>query len=135
MILLSGADYARNNVQPFLFPIEIPHTYKFGYMDRFGKIAVNPDLDEALPYENNIAIFRKGNLFGFLNPEGEFVDSRFEAISGCQENLVLVQSGGKWGYTDLNGNYVIPPRFEEAFLFSEGLAKVMINKKYGRFMY
>ncbi|MEO0097709.1 MAG: WG repeat-containing protein [candidate division WOR-3 bacterium] len=39
---------------------------------------------------------------------------------------------GKWGYVNIEGKYVIELQFDEAFPFSEGLAraKVKIGDKY-----
>ena len=38
---------------------------------------------------------------------------------------------GKWGYLDSEGNLVISPKFDEACPFSEGLARVAVNRKSG----
>jgi hypothetical protein len=38
---------------------------------------------------------------------------------------------GKFGYIDKAGKIIIPPRFDDARNFSEGLATVAIGKKYG----
>ncbi len=40
-------------------------------------------------------------------------------------------SNGKWGYKDASGAYRIPPQFETATNFSEGLAAVALHKKIG----
>ncbi len=36
-----------------------------------------------------------------------------------------------WGYIDRTGKFVIKPRFADADYFSEGLAPVMINDRWG----
>jgi len=38
-----------------------------------------------------------------------------------------VKSGGKWGYIDRSGRMVIPPQFERAGRFFEGLASVTVG--------
>jgi WG containing repeat len=40
-------------------------------------------------------------------------------------------SDGKWGYKDESGSYRIPPQFDTATKFSEGLAAVALHKKVG----
>jgi len=40
-------------------------------------------------------------------------------------------SDGKWGYKDESGAYRIPPQFDTATKFSEGLAAVALHKKVG----
>jgi serine/threonine protein kinase len=42
-----------------------------------------------------------------------------------------VKIGSKWGYKDQTGRIVIPPQFDKAGKFSEGLAEVKIGSKYG----
>lgn len=45
--------------------------------------------------------------------------------------LLSVPMGEKWGYINLKGEVVIPPQYDEAYLFSDGIACVMIDGKYG----
>jgi hypothetical protein len=46
--------------------------------------------------------------------------------------LSAVQSAnGKWGYQDTTGAFVIPPQFDSADVFSEGLARVELHRKWG----
>lgn len=40
-------------------------------------------------------------------------------------------SNGKWGYADCNGKFIIPPRFETAGEFIEGMGLVSSLKKFG----
>ena len=68
--------------------------------------------------------------------------------SSFSEGLAPVQIIGKWGlrngnmkngvkgiwgngYIDKKGNFIIPPNFDHASSFSEGLASVQINEKWG----
>src|ERR1039457_6391582 len=61
--------------------------------------------------------------------------------SGCQKEekkvvldnslRLLVKFNGKYGYCDRGGTTVIPPQFNAASIFSEGLAPVRVNGKDG----
>jgi hypothetical protein len=42
-----------------------------------------------------------------------------------------VDVGGKWGYIDRTGKYVVNPQFDSADPFSEGLATVKLGSKWG----
>jgi hypothetical protein len=54
------------------------------------------------------------------------------ATAFSQTNSLLpVAANGLWGYADHSGKVVIPPQFEQAFDFHEGLANVRISGKYG----
>ncbi|MGI7157691.1 WG repeat-containing protein, partial [Campylobacter coli] len=47
------------------------------------------------------------------------------------EGLARVGLNGKWGFIDKSGKFVIEPKFDSIWDFSEGLAKVGLNGKYG----
>ncbi|ECC1273812.1 WG repeat-containing protein, partial [Campylobacter coli] len=42
-----------------------------------------------------------------------------------------VKLNGRWGFIDRSGKFVIKPKFDSIWDFSEGLAKVKLNGKYG----
>ena len=43
----------------------------------------------------------------------------------------MVEKNGKRGYIDKTGSEVVPCKYDKAFGFSEGLAKVKKSGKYG----
>jgi hypothetical protein len=42
-----------------------------------------------------------------------------------------VKLGGRWGFVDKDGKFVINPQFDDAMPFSNGLARVKISRKLG----
>jgi len=46
-------------------------------------------------------------------------------------SLVPYRKGDKWGFSDENKNIVIPLLYDNAISFSEGLAAVELNGKWG----
>jgi len=56
-----------------------------------------------------------------------------QSTNSASEPWVFVpfKRDGKWGYADAKGNTAIPPEFDEARKFSEGLAAVRIGQKWG----
>ena len=71
----------------------------------------------------------KGHLIGFIDRSGHIVvNPRYEDARGeFSEGLVAVSVNKKWGYIDTTGRMVIPPQFNIAQEFSEGLAPVKIG--------
>ena len=58
----------------------------------------------------------------------EFASPRLaEGHSQFQDGLAWVETYSKWGYIDKAGTMVIPPQFDGAEGFSEGLARVQIG--------
>jgi hypothetical protein len=57
---------------------------------------------------------------------------REETAGGNGEpKLYPVLKGGQWGYIDKTGKLVIEPRFKEASVFSDGLARVVLTDNFG----
>ena len=76
-----------------------------------------------------------------LKPEGDskysvFVNDKligsFDNVgSVSNDGLIAVRDGGKWGFINLKGEYVIAPQYANARSFSNGLAAVSDGDKWG----
>ena len=56
----------------------------------------------------------KGSV-GFINMKGEVViPLKFQYAGQFSEGLAYAESGGKWGYIDTKGSWVITPRYGKA---------------------
>ena len=75
---------------------------KWGYIDKQGKMVVNPQFDVAHPFVDGLAAVRIGD-----------------------------ESTGKWGYIDKQGKMVVNPQFDSTEPFAEGLAAVRNGDKWG----
>jgi hypothetical protein len=110
-----------------------------GYIDRTGKIVIPARLSQGGPFHNGLL-----NLFRDGSP---FVDSKGNRISMANvyqaedfsEGLAIAQQekGGKSGFIDTTGKYVIPPKFDAApyddrlSSFSNGYAAVKTGEQVG----
>jgi hypothetical protein len=96
-----------------------------------------PNYDEVFPFYRNTAAFRKGNLWGFLNLQGE------ESIEPKFEELVFNKGGGIfgkvgksdgsfiWSYIDYYGREIQVEKYKEIVKFTEGLAAVETKEGWG----
>jgi hypothetical protein len=73
---------------------------------------VRPQYDNALPFSEGFAAVNKG--------------ARLKKYA-----IGYILEGGKWGYINSEGKVVINLQFEDARIFSDGLAAVKINNKWG----
>jgi WG containing repeat len=89
---------------------------KKGYIDRTGKLVVNPQYDSASDFSEGFALVCVGpcdqeHWQGFRYTNGEKLEQTF-----------------KYGYIDETGKMVINPMFESAESFTEGLAGVCVGR-------
>ena len=72
-------------------------------------------------------------LVGGCTPDGRnIVDQRIaEARAVPPESLYVAYEGGQFGYINPDGEMVIEPRYEIAYVFRDGLAPVRVGEKWG----
>src|SRR6218665_1119163 len=76
--------------ETLLAPVKIDG--KWGYIDKSGKIAINPQFDFAWEFQEGLAVIQFGDKNGF----------------------------DKWGYIDKTGEIVIEPQFDFIWVGSGG---------------
>ena len=80
-----------------------------------------------------VIVILVGGLFAFF----KFIKPNIasDTSSNTKEEaiamLIPYRKGDKWGYCDWNKKIVIPIQYDDAYVFSEGLAAVEINGKWG----
>ena len=115
----------------------------WGYIDHSGKMVIQKQYSFADDFSEGLAGVVVERKFGFINLKGEMViPPRFTprqgpyawsglvATSRFSEGLAPVtiterSSERAYGYINKKGDFVIPPQFHTAQLFSEGLALVV----------
>ncbi|GEM_PF-731913 len=112
---------------------------KKGYMDKTGKIIIQPqfDVEWAYNFSEGLAPIEVGGKkgfvgrgkFGYIDKTGNMVIKvQFDMAYGFSEGLAAVKINDKWGFIDKKGNIVIKPQHKGASIrFSEGLASVEIS--------
>ena len=95
---------------------------KWGYIDRSGRIVINPQFEEAGDFSEGLARVKMGGKWGYIDRTGRFlINPQFEEAGDFSQGLARVKLGGKWGYVDRRGEIVISPQFSEASDFSRSL--------------
>jgi len=109
-----------------LFPIS--EGEKWGYIDRDGKVVIEPQFDRAFEFSEGLAVVWKDGVCGYIDQNGKMaIEAIFETCEDFSEGLAVigVRIGGMtYGYVDKTGKVIIKPRFDDARRFSEGLAFV-----------
>lgn len=123
-----------------LFPARGPRNedwvWLWGYIDREGHYVIAPQFRKAYVFSDGLAaVQRLDQTYGYIDANGEFLP-QIEVISGFAprftEGLAPARAdGGKVGFIDKQGNWVISPRFDSACPYTEGLAAVEIDGRWG----
>jgi WD40 repeat protein len=127
-----------------MFPIE--QNKKWGYIDRNGKIVIEPRFDSADEFSEGLALIETNGKWGFIDTNGTVViEARYSSAHKFSEGLARVQVGGdkyglygRWGFIDRAGRVVIEPQYSElsavadaAYGFHDGLAMIEVNNRKG----
>ena len=108
---------------------------RFGFIDKDGKYIGNPDFSWAGQFSGDLAAVRTAEgVMAFVNRSGKLeLAGKFQQLrgTGFNQGLAPAGSGGKWGFIDETGKWVIDPQFENAFSFADGLAQVAVGGRWG----
>jgi len=108
---------------------------KWGYIDKIGNIIIKPQFAHVGYFSDGLAPVQKIKFPGHLGGHYfvKFCSMVLNMTEKEKPNEELKDYfGGKWGYIDKTGNYVIKPQFNSTFCFNEGLAIVEVGRKWGR---
>jgi hypothetical protein len=106
----------------------------WGFIDKQGKFTISPQFDTIICFDDSPpAVSNDGvGYWQYVNETRTGLSPVVTNIPwGFSEGLTPLELGGKEGYVDLRGHFVIPPQFEEANGFSESLAAVKVDGKWG----
>ena len=80
-------------------------------------------------------IFIAASLFAAVMFAVTLVEPRFHRASRFSQGLTAACVGSKWGFIHKTGKWAIPPQYDEARDFCEGLALVAIKDGTGKLSY
>jgi hypothetical protein len=104
---------------------------KVGYIDRTGKVIIEPRFEHAYEFKDGLAPVKIDDEWGFINPRGEFViEPQFDWLywDGFNEGICPAGVNGRKVGIDKTGKFVIEPKYELALQFSDGVMPVRIEK-------
>ena len=125
-----------------LFPA--PTRGKSGYIDRSGRMVVEPQWDDAEPFAGGLAavgtrhveadggVSRTVSRQGWIDRTGRVViPLTWDDAGDFVEGRARVKQGERWGYVDRTGAVIVKPEYDDAAPFSEGLAAVKRDDRTG----
>jgi tetratricopeptide (TPR) repeat protein len=106
----------------------------WGLYDWSGKELAPPQFLFVSGLTSDRAVVQKGNQYGILGADGQFVvPAEYDDCGWIySEGLLPVSKGGKYGFIDEDGRMVFAPQYDGAVGFtSEKLCAVQIDSKWG----
>ncbi|MBI9037775.1 MAG: WG repeat-containing protein [Bacteroidales bacterium] len=119
-------------ISPKYWPIEIGN--KWGYIDKKGKVKIEPQFDDVGWFCFNMAAYRNNNLLGYINDKGEIeiFAQYIECGQFTREGLAKVRNQkNDYGYIDKKGIVKIGFQFEYALSFHDDMAIIKNNNLFG----
>jgi hypothetical protein len=114
------------------FAVFATNEMKCGYVNKTGKVVINPQFDGANYFCEGLAAIRLKDKFGFIDKKGKIViNPQFDYVGDFSEGKAVFKNGNQWGYIDQKGAYIINPQFEQAGRFREGMANIQSGKLVG----
>jgi hypothetical protein len=95
------------------------------YVNAAGRKVIPHKFFQASPfYEGRAAVADSCDPYYFITLNGDRLPGSFERVKHFSEGLAGVCVDGKWGFIDLEGRFVVEPRYAAVHPFSEGCAAV-----------
>ncbi|MFZ3052382.1 MAG: WG repeat-containing protein [Sulfuricurvum sp.] len=137
LILVMLNLYATSNQY---LPILIDNSNYKIYVNSDGSLAFSDCFTDALPFNSNgmAPVSLDGETWIFVNYKGQKINKKtFDSIDEFASNgLAAASKNGQYGYIDINGQWIIKPKFDEAYKFDTvdnnvSLAMAWIDEKHG----
>ena len=106
----------------------------WGYADPFGSIVYVPEYKFAGVFRNGIARVQTKEEYGYIAMNGRtFFASNLESARDFSDGMaaVKIKGTGKWGFINSMFSMAVPPAYQEVGDFSENVAPVQLNGKWG----
>ncbi len=118
---------------------------KYGYIDKKGELVIPATFTGADRFSEGLApvivgewadMLSNKRLAGYIDKSGKFeIKPAFYQARAFSEGVAPIAAGAmskySWGYLNLKDNLFIEFKYEDADVFSDGLARVKLNGKYG----
>ena len=84
---------------------------KRGFIDKTGKLVIDPQFDGAGNFAEGLARVSIGNKWGFIDKTGKYViNPQFDGAGNFAEGLACVKLGNKIGWINKTGKYIWGPK-------------------------
>jgi hypothetical protein len=96
------------------FAIEDNYEKKWGFVDKTGKIVINPQFEEVGMFSEGQCPFKNGeNKWGYIDKKGNItINPQFDEADSYINGNAVVKTGGKSGVINVKGLYTVNPIYK-----------------------
>ncbi len=111
LVVLTSVSYGQQKKADESTPLfRIKQNGEWGYIDKTGKIVIEPKFDTAGGFFEGLALVEIDDKHGYIDKTGKIViEPKFDFSWGFSEGLARVEIDDKRGYIDKTGKYVWEP--------------------------
>jgi hypothetical protein len=85
----------------------IKKNHKWGFIDREGKIVIEPEYEEASIFRENLAAVRINGKWGYINQFNKLViKAEYDEVFDFNENISKVKFNNKWHFINEKGSII-----------------------------
>jgi predicted small lipoprotein YifL len=114
---------------------------KWGYVNELDEVIFPFEYDEVNEFHDDRALIYSNTerKYGYIDKGNVFLGATHTALplytytgaADFKDGLAAVQTDGKWGFIDINGNETVPLIYEQVGLFADGLIPVKLDGYWG----
>ena len=123
-----------DDIEPFSEGLaQVKLNGKYGFVNKSGKVVVPIKYDWVGDFKNNFVNVSLSGRYGYIDKEGSVViPIKYERVGFFSDDgLILTLLNDEVNFIDTKGNVVISVNYEDYYGFSEGLANVKKDGKWG----
>ena len=105
---------------------------KWGYINKKGQEIIIPESEYVSEFRHGRGVVSKKGSIAIVDVNGQpltIENSYSWFFIDKEEPLISVYKDGKWGMINIDGKEIIPPKYSNSIVFSDGLASVKLNNK------
>ncbi len=110
----------------------VKYNGKFGFIDKKGNFVVEPIYDAGGLFMNGIAPVGKNGKYGYIDTLGKvYIDLIYDGVSEVGDNIMKLKTPEEVIFLRRDKSKINTAHYDDAMQFSEGLAVVIKNNKFG----
>lgn len=101
---------------------------RYGFIDKTGQIVIEPKYEELHDFSEGMARFAIDGIYGYIDKEERMIVPQFDFAGDFSEGMAWVEKDDKYGFINKAGELIVGFDYDNAYDFSEGLARVRIGE-------